>query len=63
MYCTSSLPSLSAVSCPKFSCLQLKSPVMIVLICRVQMVLMISWDGFFGCSKWLRLVLIRLVSG
>ena len=47
VYCTSNLPSLSAVSCPKFLCLQLKSPVMIVLICRVQMVLMISWDGFF----------------
>ena len=29
VYCTSNLPSLSAVSCPKFTCLQLKSPVMI----------------------------------
>ena len=42
VYCTSNLPSLSAVSCPKFLCQHLKSPVMIVLICRVQMVLMIS---------------------
>ena len=43
VYCTSNLPSLSVVSC-----LQLKSPVMIVLICRVQMVQM----GFFGGSTW-----------
>ena len=41
---------MSAVSCPKFSCLQLKSPVMIVLLWRVQIVLMIflRWVFFSG---------------
>ena len=47
--CTSVQPLLSLVLCPKYSCLLLKSPVMIVLSCLLMMPSIISvGDCFCG---------------
>ena len=51
VYYISRFPSLLSLSCPKFSCLQLKSPVSIVLSWRVQMLCMISCDVFL-CGQY-----------
>ena len=48
---TSVRPLMSLVSCPKSSCLLLKSPVMIVLSCLVMIACSISVDGCF-CGQY-----------
>ena len=50
-------PLLSLVSCPRSSCLPLKSPMIIVLLCLCIIPSIISFEGFYVGSRWLIFVL------